>query len=104
VRERGAGRTVDIPVAIEGEVLLREAPTGLFGLILDGHVRDDAPIPQPLEELCRAIGGIACEPLRRQAEAVLDALDHGLGDGDLVGTVGARALGVENDADLLSIR
>ena len=83
--ELSAGRTdVDVPVAIEDEVLLREAAIGLLRLVPDGHVRGDASIPEPLQELRRTIGGIAGEPLRRQAEAALDALDHGLGDGDLV--------------------
>ena len=70
-------------------------------LVPHRNVRRDALIPEPLQQLCRAIGGIACEPLRLEIEAALDTIHHGLGDGHLVAAIGARAISVEDDPELV---
>jgi hypothetical protein len=43
----------------------------------------------------------ACQPLGAKVEAALDAIDHGLGDGNFGGTVSARALGINDDTGLV---
>ena len=70
-------------------------------LVPHRNVRRDALIPEPLQQLCRAIGGIACEPLRLEIEAALDTIHHGLGDGHVVAAIGARAISVEDDPELV---
>jgi hypothetical protein len=49
----------------------------------------------------RAINAVASEPLRLKIEAAFDALDHGLGDGNLCNAIGACSLGVDDDPDLV---
>jgi hypothetical protein len=64
-------------------------------------VWSDLAIRKPLEQPGHAINGIACEPLGTKPKAARDAVQHGLGDGDLLFTIGARALGVEDDPGLV---
>jgi hypothetical protein len=49
----------------------------------------------------RAINTVTCEPLGPKVEAAVDAVDHCLGDGNLGGTVSARALGIDDDPNLV---
>src|ERR1700751_63503 len=58
----------------------------------------DLTVHQPLEQPDRAINGVTCQPQRLKIEAVLDTLDHRLGDANLGYTIGACALGVDDDA------
>ena len=60
-------------------------------------MRRDLTVHQPLEQPDRAINGVTCQPPRPKIEAVLDALDHRLSDGNLGYTIGAGALGVDDD-------
>jgi len=61
----------------------------------------DLTIVQPLEQPYRAISGVGCEPVGPKIEVARDAVHHGLGNGDLVYAIGARALGVEDYPDLV---
>ena len=54
-------------------------------------------VHQPLEQPDRAINRVTCQPPRLKIEAVLDALDHRLGDSNLGYAIGPRALGVNDD-------
>ena len=58
-------------------------------------------IHQRLEQPDRAINTVACEPLGPKVETAFDAVDHGLGDGNLSGAVSARALGINDDPGLV---
>ena len=90
VRELGPGwADVDVALLVEDEVGAAELAVGFCGLVPHRHVRCDAPIPEPLQELGRAIGGIACKALRTEIEAALDTSRHGLGDGHLVVAISA---------------
>jgi len=60
-------------------------------------MRRDLAIYQPFQQPDRAINIVSCEPLRAKIKAAFDAVYHGLGDGHLRYTVGARALGVDAD-------
>src|SRR5262249_19684247 len=62
--------------AKEPIVARRLSPPGQRGRVL--------AVPQPLEQPCHAINGVAYKPLRPKIEATLDALHHGLGDRDLL--------------------
>src|ERR1700724_1627005 len=77
---------------------LPSVPSRLFPC---GQVRGDLTIHKPFEQPSRAINGVACEPLGPKIKAAADAVQHGLGDGDLLFAIGARALGVEDDPGLV---
>ena len=64
----------------------------------------DVAIDQPLEQPDRAINRVAGKPLRLKIEAAADPLHHRLGDRNLRYAVCPRALGVEDDPGLVSIR
>src|SRR6476661_1277881 len=85
---------------VENEIASTESAIGTRRLVPHGNVRRDAAIYQPFEQPNRAINSVACKPSRPKIEAALDALDHGLGDGDLRETVGTCALGVDDDPGL----
>src|SRR5262249_47823291 len=70
-------------------------------LIPQRNMGRDVAIHQCLEQPGRAINTVACEPLGAEIEAALDAIDHGLSDGDLRCTVGARSLSVDDDPGLV---
>jgi hypothetical protein len=61
----------------------------------------DIAIRQCLQQSGRSINAVACEPLGAKIEAALDAINHGLGDRDLLNAVGACALGVNDDPSLV---
>jgi hypothetical protein len=83
---------------------LRSAGHSHLVLRVTGNVRCDAAIYQPFERPDRAINSVACKPSRPKIEAAFDALDHGLGDGDLRDTVGTFASASTMIPALLSIR
>ena len=58
-------------------------------------------IDQPLEQLYRAVGRIACQPLRPKTKAPFDTLHHGLRGRNLNCAIGTGALGVEDDPNLV---
>src|SRR5512136_2684002 len=64
-------------------------------------VRGDLTVHQPLEQPDRAINSVTRQASWLKIEAVLDALDHRLGDGNLGYTIGACALGVDDDSGLV---
>ena len=101
VQLRAAWADVDVALLVEDEVGSAEGAIGACRLVPYRDVRCDLAIHQPLEQPDRAINGVACEPLRPKIEAALDALDHGLGDGNLRYAIGARALGVDDDPGLV---
>src|SRR5262249_43696161 len=45
----------------------------------------------------RTIDAVACESPGTKTEAAFNALDHGFGDGNLVGTVSTRAFSIDDD-------
>ena len=98
---RAAWANVDVALLIEDEVGSAEGAIGACRLVPHRNVRCDVAIHQPLEQPDRAISGVACEPLGPEIEAALDAIHHGLGDGNLHGAIGARALGVDDDPGLV---
>src|SRR6516162_5693672 len=65
------------------------------------HMRRDLAVRQPLEQPCHAINGVAYKPLRPKIEATLDALQHDLGDRDLLFAIGAGAFGVVDNPNLV---
>src|SRR5580698_4786971 len=97
-----AGRA-DIYVAlpIKGEIRPAELAVGPGRFVPYGHVGSDRAIHKPLKQPSHAINGIACQPLGPKIEAALDAVHHGLGDSDLLDTIGARAFGIEDNPDLV---
>jgi len=88
---------VDVARSVEDEVGPAEGAIGACRLVPDRDMRRDLTVHQPLEQSDRAINGVSCQPARLKIEAVLDTLDHRLGDGNLDYTIGACALGIDND-------
>jgi hypothetical protein len=86
------------------EVVAREAAVRQPRLVPHGDVRHDLSIGEPLQEAPCPVDRVRREPLWAQGVALGNARDHRLGDGDLRTAVGARALGIDDDASLLSIR
>ena len=92
---------VDVARTVEDKVGPAERAIRACRLVPDWDVRGDVAVHQPLEQPDRAINGITCQPPRPKIEALLDALDHRLGDGNLGDTIGACTLGVDNDPGLV---
>ena len=92
---------VDVTLPVEDKVGSAEGAIVACGLVPHRNMRRDLAIHQPLEQPDRAIDTIACEPLGPKIEAAFGTVYHGLGDGDFHCTVGARALGIDNDPDLV---
>src|SRR4029079_2740758 len=88
---------VDIARSVEDELGPAEGAIGACRLVPDRDVRCDPMVHQPLEQPDRAINRVTCHPPRLKVEAVLDALDHRLGDSNLGYAIGPRALGVNDD-------
>ena len=74
---------------------------GARRLIPRRYVRRDVAIHQPSEQPDRAIGRVASEPSGPQIEAALNAVHHGLGDGNLHGSVHPSAHRIDDDPDLV---
>src|SRR5215470_1586124 len=89
---------VDIALSVIREVVAREAAIRLPRLVPYGDVWRDISIGEPLQEVPCAVDRVGREPLWAQSIASDDAGDHRLGDGDLRAPVGARALGIDDDA------
>src|ERR1700740_24107 len=95
---------VDVVRSVENEVGPAEGAIGACRLVPDRDVRRDLTVHQPLEQPDRAINGVTRQPSWLKVEAVLDALDHRLGDGNLGYTIGARALGVDDHPRLVVVQ
>jgi len=74
---------VDVARSVEDEVGPAEGAIGARRLVPDWDVRGDVAVHQPLEQPDRAINGVACQPPQPKTEALPNALDHRLGDGNL---------------------
>src|SRR5207244_4882141 len=96
-------RRADIYVAlpIKDEIRSAELAVGPGRFVPYRHVRGDRAIHEPLEQPSDAINGVAGKPLGPKIEAALDAVHHGLGDGDLLDAIGARAFSIDNDPGLV---
>lgn len=70
-------------------------------LVPHRNVGRDLTIHQRFEQPHRTINTVACESLGPKVEATFDAVDHGLGDGNLDGTVSERPFGIDNDPSLV---
>ena len=89
---------VGVTRVVVDKVVAREGIVGALGLVEHRDVRlDPAVIHQPVQHLGRAVAGIGDQPFRPQLEAVVNALDHGLGGGHLGLTRRRRGLHVDND-------
>src|SRR5262249_58756221 len=84
----GAGKLctarTNVEVTVEDEVGPAEDAIVARRLVPHWHMGRDLAVHQPLEQPCHAINGVAYKPLRPKIEATLDALQHGLGDRDLL--------------------
>src|ERR1700747_2675897 len=89
---------VDVARSVVHAVGPADGGMGLCRLVPDRDVRRDLTVHQPLEQPDRAINGVTRQPQRLKIESVLDTLDHRLGDANLGYTIGAYALGVDDDA------
>src|SRR5438477_9881649 len=80
-----AGRTnVSVLLVVECEVFPTEAPILALRLVDHRDVRRYlCLVEQPVEVGSGSVGGVAGEPFRLDVEALLGALDHGLGCSDL---------------------
>jgi hypothetical protein len=97
-----AARTdVDVALLVEHKVRSAEGAIVASRLVPHRNMWRDLAIQQPPEHPNRAINTVACEPLGPKVEAAFDAVDHGLGDDNLGGTVSARALGIDDDPSLV---
>ena len=74
-----------------------KVPSERADLSQTGMCGRDLTVHQPLEQPDRAINGVTSQPPRLKIEAVLDTLDHRLGDGNLGYTIGACALSVDDN-------
>ena len=98
---RSAWANINIAILVEDEVGTAECAIGAFRFVPNRHVRCDVAIYQPFEQPDRAIDRVACEPLRPQIEAALNAVHHRLGNGNLHCSVCSSAHGIDDDADLV---
>jgi hypothetical protein len=102
IGEQLAGRTdIYVAIPIKDEIGSAEFAISPGRLVPDRYVRADLVIHKPLEQPGHAINGITCEPLRPKIKAALNAVQHCLGDGDLLFAIGTRALGVQDDPVLV---
>src|SRR5271169_154578 len=97
VKQLSIRANVDVARSVEDEVRPAEGAIGARRLVPDRDVRGYVAVHQPLEQPDRAINGVTCQTPRLKIEAFLDTLDHRLGDGNLGYTIGACALGVDDD-------
>src|SRR5271169_2048279 len=97
VQQLSVRADVDVAWSVEDEVRPAEGAIGARRLVPDRDVRGYVAVHQPLEQPDRAINGVTCQTPRLKIEAFLDTLDHRLGDGNLGYTIGACALGVDDD-------
>ena len=91
---------VDVARSVEDEIGPAEGAIGSCRLVPDRDVRRDVTVHQPLEQPDRAINGVTRQPPRPKIEAILDTLDHSLGDGNLGYTIGACAFSVRFNRSL----
>jgi hypothetical protein len=69
------------------------------GRVPDRHMRLDVGlVHHPPQEVCRAVGGVADEPLGFYTEAIFDTIDHRLSRPDFRRSVGRRCLDIHDDA------
>ena len=92
---------VDVALPIEDKIRSAKLAVGPSRFVPYGHVWCDLAIHKPLKQPGHAINCIAREPLGPKIKAAPDAVQHGLGDGDLLFAISARACGVEDDPDLV---
>jgi hypothetical protein len=92
---------VHVALLIEDEVGSAEGAIVASRFVPHRNMWRDLAIHEHLEQPDRAIHTVACESLRSKAEAAFDAIEHGLGDGNLGRTVSARALRVDDDPSLV---
>ena len=96
-----AWANIDIAILVEDEVGTAEGAISTRRLVPHRYVRCDVAIHQPFERPDRAIDRVARESLGPQIEAALNAVHHGLGDGNLHGSVCPRANRIDYNADLV---
>ena len=98
---RAPWANIDVALLIEDEVGSAEGAIVTCRLVPHRNVRCDLAIYQPLEQPYRTISGVAREPLRLEIEAAPDPVHHGLRNGNLHDAIGAGALGIDDDPDLV---
>ena len=91
-----AGTDIGVAFPIIGEVVAGERAVVPLGLVPDRNVWGDASVDQPAEHLAGAVGDIAGDMVRRQAEAAFRPFDHGLGGVHLLGDPGRRRLDIKD--------
>ena len=94
-----AGVKVAFPVICK--VGAREGTVRSIALVPDGNMRINATIHKSLECLSRSIGRIGGETLGFETEATYYPFDHRYADQVLINAIGARALGIDDDAQLV---
>jgi hypothetical protein len=98
---RTAWANIDVTLLIKDEVRPAEGAISTCRLVPHRYVRCDVAIHQPFEQPDRAIDRIAREALGPQIEAAFNTIHHGLGDGNLYGSVCPSAHGIDDDAGLV---
>src|SRR4051812_36206830 len=91
---------IDVTLLIEDEVGPAEGAICTCRLVPHRYVRCDVAIHQPFEQPDRAIDRVARESLGPQIEAAFNTVHHGLGDGNLHGSVCPSAHRIDDDAGL----
>src|SRR5215813_10306068 len=61
----------------------------------------DPAIHERLEQFDRTIDAVSRESPGTKTEAAFNAVDHGFGDGNLVGAVSTRAFGIDDDSSFV---
>src|SRR3954467_8802703 len=85
------------------EVVAGEGPVDALGFVEHRHVWLNVLfIGQPVEHLCRAIGGIGGETPGGKIKAVTSSRDHGFGGSDFGLAYGSRGLDI-NDHGVIEI-
>src|SRR5579864_263795 len=98
VQQLSTGADIDVALSIEDEVSAAEGAIRTRRLVPHRDVWGYLAIDQPLEQPDCAISSIARESLWSNVKALADPVQHGSGNGDLSNPVGARALGVDDNA------
>jgi len=96
-----ARAVVDVTCRIISKVAAREGAIISLRFVVHRNMwRDTLLLDQPVQHWSCPVGGIGCEPLRLETEALLCSLDHGLRRTDLGLTNSTGRFDVNDDAEL----
>src|SRR5581483_12307473 len=98
VQQLSTWTDIDVALPVEDKIGAAKGAIRTCRLVPHRDVRRDLTVHQPLKQPDCTISSVGCEPLWSKLETPPDPVQHGPGNGDLSNPVGARALGVDDNA------